>query len=1666
MPRLDLNLNVLTQQRQNLVALQAQLREIDNQITKQKAAFEAALRTGQSTDVTEELRVQLETTRAERSNLSAQRRELGIGIDQLADGLLFNRDPAQLTEALDGGQPIALLPMRLETRYFPPTEESNNPIPPDRLRIRVYPDDINLIQHTAALTEAERQAGQDYWLTRFSLDDTKAERIARDLSLTHGRNRCAWILRILTPDNMDKIGQAEAKPQFPNTQTIEASAKQTRALLLPDRWCAIGYASGRREVFRVWGKRIPDELVLSPEWLNVEDSQHEALFDGERAWMVDFAAALDKGMALEVTQQAVNEFLSSRHDPQGFNLANDTLERLLVVGLEWTKDAAQSAEELAELLAAQRDSEGIGFIPLGTPTNNTEVAASGYSRSEEHDPPLTPSENTQLPKEKDALQLLTSALGLPEDKLTADGIQNAHLAEQRTALHMLNALWRGTFGQYLMEQWNPYHSDESERILKTPTLYALRRYVVAYLRPAGALPVLRIGKQPYGVLPVVGKAYSDAGDSKVESGIGKLLGILRPIWEIAAKQKVPLLKDGNVYKAKEILQSNAWSQVAFYRDADPKFFSITVPPILGSIIVGSKLDLINRILNELEVNLGAFRKEHAYNRVHISGWNFFPYPPIELAGVPWVLADSQDPTKEAPAETSFEAIPTPANYLRHMADNISDDKILINYQSGPALLQALLAYSVYMERHDAIEKYVIHSGVAEKISSVSTPRMSYIEARQEDALRFAVNNPQELADVVIPNLTRNATLGQFVAQNLELQPVKLQESKATRAASDLFKLIDGIIKPLRDVSAVKLSLDYLAHRNVGELNWAFKTTLDAFSYRLDAWFSARANRRLEQIREHNPTGIYVGGFAWVENLKADRRPDSEGYLLAPSLGQATSAAILRSGFMANHEQGAFNIELDSQRTRQALDILQGLTRDQPLAALYGYRIERGLRDAVLGKLIWPLRLLYPWRPASNDPSDEPQESVGARDVVDGVALLAAWETDAGATVRLRLNKLITARSLPITTTPNDSEWGIVASVIQNGLDLADSVADLLMAEGVHQIVQGNFERAGAAMAIVDKQSLPIEPQVAKTPRGGASYTQRMALLCPPLADNNWPQDRRSRAEPSLNAWLAHMLGDPTRYQFSVRVFRGKDANEQPIIDHVIVNLQDMGLSPLSAVLSATTVFKQEISGGADTGFRGQLVKALIQHIDNPANVTGLDIQQEGTNGSLGLGHFEALATTLRALLDKARPITRKDLVVPDDKLEKDPNEGEYPGVNEPELRSRADELIEDFTVVKNAVLASADAADLLNNLAVLADFVVPAAWPQQVKVLNNPEHEAEDFKAALTAVNVILDEKTHQLDEPIATEKNTDGTAKPPTHAQLVQKSIDQIKLLLGKDFPVLPRFSLGAYANEFNASLAVQADLTLGNPWQVSGWLSKLARVHEGLDRFAGALSAHEALIDLSTEHDFKVVQYPNRDKQVWAALPEAWRENEETPLAGKAPEELDKYFKQHKVPEELHEYLKQQPGAPYKDINRVVPKLAMALHTPGGLDNIADDTLLAGLVCDEWAEFIPDRFQTAGISFHYDAPGARPPQSILLALPPGLQQQNWQFDQVLDVLHEAFDLAKLRAVRPKDLEGGVGALLPGNYLPQNYTDDQALPSVTLQKLAIAALANYKTSIVPLGKN
>ncbi len=1627
MARIDLDLSGLQAARQEMAALTARQRTLDAAVASAQAALDGALRGGASPNLVAPLRQSVQQAESSRGELIAQQRAAQSRIDAVAAGLLLQRDPALMVQALDAKHPIALLPMRLETRYVPVGA-------PTSLRIRVYPDDVNTIEHVPALTPDEQQAGVNYWTARFAHQDDEAARILRDLATVFGRGRAAWIVRVLTPDNPVPGAGEQAAPVFPQTDTIDSRAKATRAMLMPDRWCAIGYAAGRREVFRVWGNRIPDELLLSPDWLATDAP--EALLGGDRAWMVDFDAAVAKGMAVEITQEAITAIARSQHAVP-FNLATGTLERLVVFGLEWTRTADQSAADLTDLLAAHRDSTGLAFAPLGTPTNNTEAAASGFSPADERTPPQPPA---TAGTDKDALQLLTWALGLAPDALPADNIANAHLAEQRTALHMMNVLWRGTFADYLLELWNP-PLDEDARFLKTPALYATRGYAVSYVRATGALPLVRVGKQPYGILPVVGKRFVSSG-SAVETAIGNLLAVLRPMWELASRA-VPTMTDGSVDKAKDIVQTAAWSQTAFYRDKDAGKALCKIPNAFTDAQQASRGGLIRTLL--AAVGVTDYWLAHIY-----SCSDFLPDPPYSagyLAGVPWVLADAKNPKQEAADDVTFSAA---NNYLAKMAaasiqSPTAAGPLLYANQSGPALLQALVSYSIQKEKGDAVEGFALSSVAVNQVVSLAATRMPYVEATLDNEAMFTVQTHKELANVSLASVTGKATLGEHVANTLTV-PFEAKPASAYRAADMLSRSVDHIVAPTRNLAAVKLSLDYLAGRSVGELNIAFRSTLDCFSYRLDAWLAARANRRLEQMRDQSPAGVYVGGFAWVENLKADTRPDSEGYLLAPSLGQAASAAILRSGFMANHESGAFDIALDSHRTQRAVGILQGLTRDQPLAALYGYRFERGLRDAELGRFIWPFRLAFPWRPAGAAPTDESSEAIGARDVVDGVALLDAWESDPNA-VRGRLTAALAHLEEPAPAADN-AEWAQVATIVADVLDLADSVSDLLMAEGTHQIVQGNLDRAAAAMAVADKQSLPIETEFNRTLRGGAGYTQRLVALCPGPAVG-WPDDRRARTEPAANAWLAAMLGDPARYRFAARVHR-VDPQGHPVIDAglVVVTWADLALSPLSAVLLAASVSAQHLSDTKETGFRSALVAAFTGALDDPATVVGLEIQQEADSAAaLGLGHFEALAMTLKAILDKARPVTRKDVVRTVDEIEATlPDEGEFPGVDRAELEARADALVAEFDDAtagtgrdrgrRRAAHRARGDGRLPAGDRLAGRSVCDRRGRRRPRAARPAGRRRESRAATDTRGETGRRARRHSA-------PRRPGRAEPrATRAERC-------------------RSHQAAAGERFSGDAALQSWALRRRVRRIAGRAggshARRSVAHSRLAHAAGARARGGAAVHLGLVRSRGAGRSRSGQRLQAGAVSAPPR-----PDLGGAAGSLGG-TRRHPV--------RSDPGSRgAARLPRAAPGRGLQGHSSRGARShhrvpcagwarrarCGSNDCRPGVrrVARVRARSLSDRGDRLPLRRSRCAPAAKRAAGAA----PHLGQDAWTFDDLVDVIHEAFDLAKLRAVRPRDLAGGLGALLPGNYLPHAYTDD--LPSVQVLKMLRDAQARMVSEI------
>ncbi|MEO7854408.1 MAG: hypothetical protein ABIR94_19480, partial [Rubrivivax sp.] len=238
-----------------------------------------------------------------------------------------------------------------------------------------------------------------------------------------------------------------------------------------------------------------------------------------------------------------------------------------------------------------------------------------------------------------------------------------------------------------------------------------------------------------------------------------------------------------------------------------------------------------------------------------------------------------------------------------------------------------------------------------------------------------------------------------------------------------------------------------------------------------------------------------------------------------------------------------------------------------------------------------------------------------------------------------------------------------------------------------------------------------------------------------------------------------------------------------------------------------------------------------------------------------------------------------------------------------------------------------------------------------------------------------------------------------------VRKALARMRAVLGQSFPILPLFTLGGLAAESAASLPKRNDLLNGDDLAIAGWLPKLGAVREHTGFFNDVLTAAEGLGVFTQGGDFKLLQTSAQiDKPIkrWGALP---------PAAG-------------------------------DDLRGVV---AVVAHAPGALNTLAGDETMAGLFIDEWSETIPATQETTGLSFHFDAPGARAPQSMLLAVPHDLSQPNWTLDALLGVVDEAMALARLRAVRPQDLQG-VGLLLPGLYLSNNFKRD--VPSLDFAKL------------------
>ncbi|MGH8188532.1 MAG: hypothetical protein ACREUC_18385, partial [Steroidobacteraceae bacterium] len=129
--------------------------------------------------------------------------------------------PLLLAEVSPADRPLALFPVRLETRFFSQPDGSSE------LRVRVYPDRIHIDSHETELTQTEKTWGQHYWtqIWRAGNDEQAQKNAWRQLAERYEGQRAAWIARLMRPTNMESrpdrpVPQDEALSPAPRFPTV------------------------------------------------------------------------------------------------------------------------------------------------------------------------------------------------------------------------------------------------------------------------------------------------------------------------------------------------------------------------------------------------------------------------------------------------------------------------------------------------------------------------------------------------------------------------------------------------------------------------------------------------------------------------------------------------------------------------------------------------------------------------------------------------------------------------------------------------------------------------------------------------------------------------------------------------------------------------------------------------------------------------------------------------------------------------------------------------------------------------------------------------------------------------------------------------------------------------------------------------------------------------------------------------------------------------------------------------------------------------------------------------------------------------------------------------------------------------------------------------------
>ncbi|KAB2916132.1 MAG: hypothetical protein F9K23_08460 [Bacteroidetes bacterium] len=1535
----------------------------------------------------------------------------------LAD--LNNSNPSELVANHDNGIPHALFPVRLETKFKKFDDGGTDKY---KIRVRLYPDDLMVHTHEESLTPWEISTAKDYWLKVWASNTTQTQKDAwAFVAKRFSSQRAAWIIKKLTPTNITQIGLAPI-PLFPLVD-IKTSGwtQQPEVRIMPDKFQVNVYykATPEADYTHLAGEffnQIEDRLKcgidpFNDESLKLNDTNpddEKLEFGGGIEWMSEFNDALDKGMAGEIVLTGINSLTNTDIE--------DGIFKVVAIGVRYTTDATNSATKIGEFIDAKHyTSTGIEVLGKNYQVGNSGGKDASYVRDEniektfetELNPPLF-SQQTAYADKADG-QRIAELLGISPEKFYH--VKNSNLISHLGSIRTNNALWASTMGYYLGDLWHETVSRQE--------LDLTRQFFVNHVNGAGTIPSLRIHNNIYGILPIsdydTWQWENTDPDSVYLTKLTQTSNTFKTAWrnningvEYASKPEPSgLNKNQRLF---DIISLQPVSMSYYHRFAigldflwNHKSFSNAMSD--ASLWYDERYTEIQNLWNEMHFSNSG--KNIPYDYPKMMRLRFFNEAKgkmrqglVQNQKLSWI-----DPI-----------LPINDNYLHWIANADFDtltDEIFATPNTPPNNLLYLLG------RHALLLEYWRAAMDVYTLNGLPPLQNGWTDAEFLDFGNLSTTHPMP---TTLDIMKTGVSKWKVLSDTSIMPPLSMAKN------------LDN--SPTADISKVRADLEYLANLPSAEVDLLLRQHLDLCSYRLDAWQTGMANRRIYTYKDPQSSsykpGVYLGAYGWVEDLTVKERTylpantvdgitgdveDTEGrlgYIFAPSMNQASAAALLKSGYdsVKDNEWGSDygyprRIGLSSERVRKAMHIFEALKNGQELGVILGNEFERNVRERISSQgvdvvegLLDIFRSNFLFDPVTSAESGQPLEKSQAKVNINGFRLYKRTRMDADSEYPYQI-----IGSLPAPSTSDPVEIAQIEA-IETSLDLMtesiDALGDLCMAEASYQLLLENFDASSAIANLVQKgEDFPKRMDIVEGEDTGAALQQRYALTFDNNDVNNitgWPSSLtlRAKAEPYLNKWIASKLPEGENIFCTVQFLQLNtntpvDLNASGAPSNIyatdIVTSKDLGLHPIDLL------YLTENDYNNDGTALCQLIRYYVRKQFSLPETTDIFVDFQNKQGLPGGAYtFYDVLPTLRhitKLVTESRPLTALDFM-----FGHELKDGIDNGCDVNELYGRLNNalaslnsiystlelikaritedkaLAEDYTVLQNTMLQAAKAG-------------IPAATPNYAIETNNTVKNNW-----LAQVNAVLEDLSKRIAP--ATDKFNALTpvlsSMPVADATTILKEV--VQLLFGKQFMIIPRFKLFNPAEISAAYTAAPLILPANIPLPMEEWMQGISKVRTKLTTVDNLNTFTEIL--LGEEPEFKPLQLPYMANDKWY-------------------------------------------GMAHNAINHEASKLSVVVQPfSSEVDGSDFAGWCTGIMADEWDEIIPYPKQTAGLAFNYDKPVAKAPNCILLAVSPVVDSNGWNFDHLLGTVNSALELSKIRAVDPKLLgESEYGHILRAVVTP-----------------------------------